>query len=756
MAKQTIGIGTNPNDGSGDPLRTAGTKVNDNFSEIYSALGNGATLLSGDVNFGSNNIKYQSKYLNVSALPSASAYGGMTAKVDSDNKLYFSDGTNWVKLSSGLEAFDGNYNNLTNKPSLFTGNYNDLTNRPTVPTSISDLVPDGSAGQVLTTNGAGLFTFSAINFPNQNLYQSVAGDSGSGSASTPTDTLTIAGGTNITTQMVGSTLTVNSSVTALSQLTNDLTLFDGEIKGSIFGDDSTLLVDGINNKIVGPVLSSDLRSSSSNVAIGKEAGLTNQGTYSIAIGERAGNLNQSADGIAIGYAAGRDDQQTDGIAIGQNSGQVNQGASSVAIGTMVGKTNQHANTIMLSAIGTEYNSTQANSFFVKPIREASNNAFLRYNTTTGEITYTSDATFDGDVTGSVFGDDSTLLVDGVNSKIPSANLIGALPAIDGSALTGISGSGIASVAADTTPELGGDLVTGNNRITFADAGTVSFMDFTVTQFGENNHTVLSSVKSINFFLDANGGDTGEAFRIYNNTNPDSSPTENTYIFKVSENGDVNVTGKVLLPDGSVSANYAGFGDDDDLKIFHNGNHSIVRETGTGNLYLQSNDNVILSKDSDTALMVKGIADGAVELYHNALKKFETTATGALVTGNLAITNGVNETFATLTGATGTVAHDCATAHIFYHTGAAANFTANFTNLTLAQEDATNIAIVINQGGTGYIPNAVQIGGAAQTIIWQGNSAPTATDNGTDTFSFTILNDGGTYVVLGQMVSFGGV
>ena len=31
MAKQTIGIGTNPNDGSGDPLRTAGTKVNDNF-----------------------------------------------------------------------------------------------------------------------------------------------------------------------------------------------------------------------------------------------------------------------------------------------------------------------------------------------------------------------------------------------------------------------------------------------------------------------------------------------------------------------------------------------------------------------------------------------------------------------------------------------------------------------------------------------------------------------------------------------------
>ena len=118
--------------------------------------------------------------------------------------------------------------------------------------------------------------------------------------------------------------------------------------------------------------------------------------------------------------------------------------------------------------------------------------------------------------------------------------------------------------------------------------------------------------------------------------------------------------------------------------------------------------------------------------------------------------GVHEKFLTLTGATGVVAHNVQNGHVFYHTGAAANWTANFTNLSLAQEDATNIAIIVNQGNTGYIPSAVQIGGAAQTIVWNGNSTPSATDNGTDVFSFTILNDGGTYVVLGQMVSFGGV
>ena len=35
MAKQTINIGTAPNDGTGDPLRTAFDKVNDNFTELY-------------------------------------------------------------------------------------------------------------------------------------------------------------------------------------------------------------------------------------------------------------------------------------------------------------------------------------------------------------------------------------------------------------------------------------------------------------------------------------------------------------------------------------------------------------------------------------------------------------------------------------------------------------------------------------------------------------------------------------------------
>jgi hypothetical protein len=105
-------------------------------------------------------------------------------------------------------------------------------------------------------------------------------------------------------------------------------------------------------------------------------------------------------------------------------------------------------------------------------------------------------------------------------------------------------------------------------------------------------------------------------------------------FRVTGTG-AKVSGLLTLPDGSVSDNYLGIGDADDLKLFHNGSHSIIRETGTGSLYIQSDNNVIIGKDSGSETMIKGVADGAVELYHDDSKKFETTSSGVSVTGNLA-------------------------------------------------------------------------------------------------------------------------
>jgi hypothetical protein len=62
-------------------------------------------------------------------------------------------------LITGLAtvATTGAYSDLTGKPSLFDGAYASLTGKPTSITSFG--ITDGTAGQVLTTNGSGAFTF---------------------------------------------------------------------------------------------------------------------------------------------------------------------------------------------------------------------------------------------------------------------------------------------------------------------------------------------------------------------------------------------------------------------------------------------------------------------------------------------------------------------------------------------------------------------------------------------------------------------
>jgi len=294
----------------------------------------------------------------------------------------------------------------------------------------------------------------------------------------------------------GKFVRVASSGTALEFVT-----LDGDFTGSVFGDDSTLLVDGNNNKIVGAVETSSLRTTNATIALGYQAGQTNQlgqavaigdragnnaqaagsvgigykagndtqgegavalgyqsgqntqGSKAIAIGELAGQATQGTGGIAIGYQAGQTNQDTgtvaigstagtttqgedavavgtnagkttqgtDAVAIGHSAGETNQGAGSIAIGYNAGSTNQAANSIVINAGGLALENTTADSFVVSPIRSAVGTTILMYNSSTGEITHTTSPVITGDLTGSVFGDDSTLLVDGVANKVSLTN-----------------------------------------------------------------------------------------------------------------------------------------------------------------------------------------------------------------------------------------------------------------------------------------------------------------------------------------------
>src|SRR6056300_81948 len=73
MAKQIINIGTIANDGTGSTLRAAGDLVNDNFNEIYTAIGDGTTLNS-DVLTASSTHTLTNKSGNISQWTNDTGY----------------------------------------------------------------------------------------------------------------------------------------------------------------------------------------------------------------------------------------------------------------------------------------------------------------------------------------------------------------------------------------------------------------------------------------------------------------------------------------------------------------------------------------------------------------------------------------------------------------------------------------------------------------------------------------------------------
>ena len=66
MTKQVINIGSSANDGTGDPLRDAFTKANQNFTELYARVKSSApssnTGSSGDL---AGMIAYDSDYIYI-------------------------------------------------------------------------------------------------------------------------------------------------------------------------------------------------------------------------------------------------------------------------------------------------------------------------------------------------------------------------------------------------------------------------------------------------------------------------------------------------------------------------------------------------------------------------------------------------------------------------------------------------------------------------------------------------------------------
>ena len=249
MAKQTLGLGTSANDNTGDTLRAGGDKINDNFNEIYSALGNGSTLQvnttnpatgqvlryngsqfaasdysnltsaldvngnsivsssngniavaangTGDITLAAGGvtsifdgatgtiafptkISYKNEFSSLAAAPAAATYPGYFFTVDGDDKPYVN-----INIATGGVG-DTRAFLLTQYTGI--GDLSNVDVTTTAPTSNQVLKWNGT-NWVPGDDNAGVSSI--------NVFQTVGADTGSTTANSQTDTLTIAGGTNI-------------------------------------------------------------------------------------------------------------------------------------------------------------------------------------------------------------------------------------------------------------------------------------------------------------------------------------------------------------------------------------------------------------------------------------------------------------------------------------------------------------------------------------------------------------------------------
>ncbi len=263
MPKQNLNIGSAANDGTGDSLRDGAIKLNSVIDELYTALGNDTNLqinvgtpstgqflkwngtafaeggfnaLTEDLSVNTHSIvstangnidikpngtghirfwtgstgapltiidgadgklKWSNHFDNVAGLPDATTYHGMFAHAHAEGKGYFAHAGNWVELV-------------------------DVTSSIGKLTDVDMTVGGGpSDGQVLKWSASNNHWYAANDETasgggggtTQNLFEGIVADSGSTTASAPTDVLTIAGGTEISTSIAGDTLTINMTGT---------------------------------------------------------------------------------------------------------------------------------------------------------------------------------------------------------------------------------------------------------------------------------------------------------------------------------------------------------------------------------------------------------------------------------------------------------------------------------------------------------------------------------------------------------------
>ena len=112
MAYQAIGIGSSANDGTGDTLRIGADKVNDNFVEVYTKLGNGSALTSDTVTLNAATQTLTNKTLTTPVIGIINNGGNLTLPTGTNDTLVARGTTDTLTNKTLTAATVATYLNL--------------------------------------------------------------------------------------------------------------------------------------------------------------------------------------------------------------------------------------------------------------------------------------------------------------------------------------------------------------------------------------------------------------------------------------------------------------------------------------------------------------------------------------------------------------------------------------------------------------------------------------------------------------------
>jgi len=414
---------------------------------------------------------------------------------------------------------------------------------------------------------------------------------------------------------------------------------------------------------------------------------------------------------------------------------------------------------------------------------------LIYDTGSGDATrtvisipQTASPTFTGNITINAQGDfrfadsDSSNYVGFQAPATVSSNLVWTLPAADGSAnqLLKTDGSGNLGWASDVALTLVDEDNMASNSASsvpsqqsvkaYVDAGDVN-----ITVADESSDTTcfplfvtaatgtLPPKSGTNLTFNASSGAlTATSFvgALTGNVTGNASGTAATVtgaaqsaitslgtLTGLTVDGDVTLTGSSYNAVWDKSDNAleftdsakASFGNDADFKIFHNGSNNYIDVEGDGVLYVRPKGNFSLQNYTTGEVSIKAVPDGETELYHNGVKRIETTLTGIDVTGT-AVVDGItiDGAYEQVAEAVGALEIDCSAGNYFTKT-ISGNSTFTFANPAASGSVTAFTLELTHSSGTVTWPSSVK---------WNADTAPTLTTGKTHLFMF-VTDDGGT-------------